>query len=180
MGEFGLPGGVGRCRIDHSTLLFHAWHRALILSSCQFFACAFRRLRQPIHAGRSGGEYTNHVNALCYAAPWRWCRTALVPVPARHAGPDPEAVSSYVKVVVERYPELKADASFLDLQKNLVDTEQRIALARSYFNDIATFHNIRLEIIPDRFIAALLAMKPRPLISAKNFERAPVDVTLAT
>jgi len=65
---------------------------------------------------------------------------------------------------IERYPELKADDSFMDLQRNLVDTEQRIALARGYFNDIASFYNARLQIVPDRFIAALGALKPRALL----------------
>ncbi len=48
--------------------------------------------------------------------------------------------------IAERYPELKADTAFLALQKTLSDTEQRIALARGYFNDIATHYNTRLEI----------------------------------
>jgi hypothetical protein len=68
----------------------------------------------------------------------------------------------------------------MNLQQNLVDTEQRIALARGYFNDIASFYNARLLIVPDRFIAALGAMKPQTLLLAANFERAPVEVKLAT
>jgi len=40
---------------------------------------------------------------------------------------------------VENYPELKAGGLFLNLQKQLSDTEQRIALARDYFNQIVTF-----------------------------------------
>jgi len=78
------------------------------------------------------------------------------------------------------YPELKANSSFLNLQQNLVDTEQRIALARGYFNDVAAFYNTRLQTIPDRFIAALGALKPRALMTADNFERAPVVVKFAT
>ena len=64
------------------------------------------------------------------------------------------------------------------LQKNLVDTEQRIALARGYFNDIATHYNTRLEIIPERFVARLAGMKPQALMAANDFERAAVKVTL--
>ncbi len=65
------------------------------------------------------------------------------------------------------------------LHKNLVDTEQRIALARGYFNDIASFYNTRLERIPDALIAALGGLKPRALMMADQFERAPVEVHLA-
>lgn len=94
------------------------------------------------------------------------------------AGPDHGAVSAQVVAIAERYPELKADAAFLSLQKNLSDTEQRIALARSYFNDIATHYNTRLETVPERFVAALGAMKPQTLMEANDFERPPVTVNL--
>ena len=80
--------------------------------------------------------------------------------------------------VAERYPELKANTTFAALQRNLVDTEQRIALAHGYFNDIATYYNTRLETVPDRFVACLGAMKPQMLMAANNFERAAVSVEL--
>jgi hypothetical protein len=92
-------------------------------------------------------------------------------------GPDPHAVLPRVRAVVERYPELKAQESFQAFQEALVETEQRLALARAYFNDIATFYNTRLERVPDRFLAALGTMKPASLIAAADFERAPVKVT---
>jgi hypothetical protein len=83
-----------------------------------------------------------------------------------------------LNVIMERYPELKANESFLRLHQALVDAEQRIALARDYFNNIATFYNTRLEIIPDRFVAALARLRPRTLMTAADFERAPVQVQL--
>ena len=105
-------------------------------------------------------------------------RNQLAATPPGVAGPDHGAVSSVVIGIAERYPELKADESFLALQKNLSDTEQRIALARSYFNDIATHYNTRLETVPEKFVAALGAMKPQPLMAANDFERAAVTVDL--
>jgi hypothetical protein len=95
-------------------------------------------------------------------------------------GPDPGGCAVHLRAVIEKYPELSANDAFMNLQRNLVDTEQRISLARGYFNSIATFYNSRLEIVPDRFAAALAHMRPQPLIVAENFERATVDVTLAT
>lgn len=106
-------------------------------------------------------------------------RTQLGATPPGVAGPDHAAVSQQVAGIAERYPELKANDAFLALQKNLSDTEQRIALARSYFNDIATHFNTRLETVPEKFVAALGAMKPQPLMAANDFERAPVTVDLA-
>ena len=50
---------------------------------------------------------------------------------------------------------------------------------REYFNDIATFYNTRLQIIPDRFIASLGRLQPQPLLTATDFERAPVTVKFA-
>ncbi len=106
-------------------------------------------------------------------------RTQLLVTPPGQPGPDPEAITGLLWSIQERYPELKSNQSFLNLQQNLVDTEQRIALARGYFNDIATFYNSRLQIIPDRFIAAVGGLKPRVLMTADKFERAPVEVKFA-
>jgi hypothetical protein len=106
-------------------------------------------------------------------------RTQLRATPPGQPGPDPRAASAMVGAIVERYPELKANSSFLNLQKNLVDTEQRIALARGYFNDIASFYNTRLQRVPDGLIAALGGLMPQALMTANQFERAPVEVKLA-
>ena len=64
------------------------------------------------------------------------------------------------------------------LQTNLIETEQRIALARGYFNEIATHYNTRLEVLPEKFIGALAGMRPQPLMEAADFERAPVNVQM--
>jgi len=106
-------------------------------------------------------------------------RAQLTATPPGKPGPDPAGCLPLVRAIVEAYPDLKVNESFLRLQEQLVDTEQRIALARAYFNDIATFYNTRLQIIPDRFIAALGGMQPQTLMSAAGFERAPVRVQLA-
>ena len=105
-------------------------------------------------------------------------RTQLSATPPGKPGPDPHAVLPAVRTLAERYPDLKAQESFLSLQQELADTEQRIALARAYFNDIATFHNTRLEIVPDRWIARLAGLQAAALLAAGAFERAVPDVNL--
>ena len=105
-------------------------------------------------------------------------RSQLQATPPGEPGPDHGAVSKQVIAIAERYPELKADEAFLSLQKTLSDTEQRIALARSYFNEIATHFNTRLETVPEGFVARLGTMKPQPLMAANDFERAAVTVDL--
>ncbi|MDD5038236.1 MAG: LemA family protein, partial [Dehalococcoidales bacterium] len=96
------------------------------------------------------------------------------------AGSGFKGVTPMVNMIIESYPDLKANESFLRLQRELVDTEQRIALARDYFNNIATFYNTRLGVIPDRFVAFLARLRPQTLIVAADFERAPVQVHLAS
>ena len=98
--------------------------------------------------------------------------------PAGEPGPDFAAAAGSLRVVAERYPELKSDGAFLALQRELADTETRIALARDYRNVIATHLNTRLEIVPDRCVAALAGAKPQTLWQAEGFERTAVAVKL--
>ncbi len=106
-------------------------------------------------------------------------RGQLEATPPGVSGPDFSGCAPALRAVAEAYPELKSDAAFLALQRQLTETEQRIALARTYFNDIATFYNTRLAIVPDRFVAACGRMPPQALLAAADFERAPVTVVLA-
>ena len=105
-------------------------------------------------------------------------RGQMATAPPGEAGPRDHAVGAVLAAIEERYPELKSQAAFLNLQKELADTETRIALARDYFNAIAVHYNTRLEIVPDRFVAALARMRPQALMAAGDFERAPVSVKL--
>jgi hypothetical protein len=105
-------------------------------------------------------------------------RGEMTATPPGVAGPDYRAVGKATIAIAERYPQIKANANFVALQKSLIDTEQRIALARGYFNDIATHYNTRLEIVPERFVARLAAMKPQVLMEANDFERAAVKVEM--
>ncbi|MGV3757298.1 MAG: LemA family protein [Verrucomicrobiota bacterium] len=103
-------------------------------------------------------------------------RAQMTATPPGEAGADYSGVAPLLMAIEESYPELKAEESFLNLQKNLIDTEQRIALARGYFNEIASFYNTRLEVVPDRFLAALVGMQPQALLLAESFERQGVAV----
>ena len=107
-------------------------------------------------------------------------RGELLATPPGASGPDFNAVGKTAVAIAERYPDLKANTTFAALQKKLIDTEQRIALARGYFNDIATQYNTRLEVVPERYVAGLAAMQPQTLMAANDFERAPVKVEMAS
>ena len=105
-------------------------------------------------------------------------RAQATATPAWEPGPDVASTHATLRAVVERYPELQANDAFLQLQRELADTETRIALARDYYNEIATHHNTRLEIIPDRWLAPLAGLRVRNLLGAETFERAAVAVNL--
>ena len=96
------------------------------------------------------------------------------------AGPDFHALAPKLTALREHYPALTAQPAFLDLQKQLAETEQRIALARGYYNEIATHYNTLLEVVPDRLVAAAMGLRPRGRMAANELERAPVQIALAS
>lgn len=88
------------------------------------------------------------------------------------------AVGRQLLLVSEQYPELQQSDAFLSLQRSLVDCEDRIALARDYFNEIATHANTLSEIIPDKFFVGLAGIKQTDLFQAEGFERNALVVNL--
>lgn len=107
-------------------------------------------------------------------------RSQQTATPPGQAGTDIGGLAPTLRVVAERYPNLVAQESFSRLQKQLVETEQRIALARGYYNDIATQFATRVEQVPDRWLAGVGGLHAEPLLEAAGFERAPVKVNLAS
>ena len=77
-------------------------------------------------------------------------------------------------LVVEKYPELKANANFRDLQAQLEGTENRIAVARMDFNKAAQDYNTARLRFPTNLIAGMLGFKEKPYFKATpGSERAP-------
>ena len=62
---------------------------------------------------------------------------------------------SRLMVVVERYPDLKANQNFLQLQKDITEVEDTIQYARRYYNGAVKVLNVRVESIPDNLVAKL-------------------------
>ncbi len=56
-------------------------------------------------------------------------------------------------IIAEAYPDLKASTNFLDLQKELADTEDQLQYARRYYNGVVRDYNIRVESFPSNLIA---------------------------
>ncbi len=71
-----------------------------------------------------------------------------------------EALSKFM-LVVENYPDLKANQNFLSLQEELTGTENRIAFARQSYNDQVLFFNNKIQMFPSNIIAGMFAFGKR-------------------
>jgi LemA protein len=81
---------------------------------------------------------------------------------------------SRLMVVVERYPELKANQNFLQLQDELAGTENRIAVERKRFNEVAQGYNTTRRSFPTRLIADWLGFEEAAYFeAAEGAEQAP-------
>ncbi|MCJ7788646.1 MAG: LemA family protein [Candidatus Atribacteria bacterium] len=78
--------------------------------------------------------------------------------------------------VAESYPDLKASTNFLDLQKQLKDTEDKIGYSRQFYNDTAMKFNIAIVKVPTSIIAGLFGFKGRPYFKTEGEERENVEV----
>ena len=77
-------------------------------------------------------------------------------------------------VVVERYPDLKANQNFLELQAQLEGTENRIAVERKRFNEVARDYNTYIKLFPKNLLAGMFGFEPKPYFKAvAGAEKAP-------
>ena len=75
---------------------------------------------------------------------------------------------SRLMVVVERYPELKADAQMSRVMEELSSTENRIAFARQAYNDAVTEYNTKRELFPTSIVAGIFNFEPAALLESTD------------
>ncbi|WP_276368421.1 LemA family protein [Chryseolinea sp. H1M3-3] len=81
---------------------------------------------------------------------------------------------SRLLVVVEKYPDLKANQNFLDLQSQLEGTENRIAVERKRFNDVVNTYNSAVRTFPGVIVAKISGFEPKGYFeAAQGAEQAP-------
>ena len=81
---------------------------------------------------------------------------------------------SRLMVVVEKYPDLKANESFLALQAQLEGTENRITVERQKFNETARTFNTYIRLFPNSMIASMRNFEKKPYFEAeKGADKAP-------
>ena len=78
--------------------------------------------------------------------------------------------------VAEAYPNLKADESFRHLQARISQLELELADRREFYNDCVNSNNVRIEQVPDAFIARSFAFGPAKLFEISEVERKDIDL----
>jgi LemA protein len=78
--------------------------------------------------------------------------------------------------VSENYPDLKANQNFLELQRELTDTEDKIQASRRFYNGNVRDFNIKIETFPSNIIAGLLNFAKREFFAADEAEKENVKV----
>lgn len=82
-----------------------------------------------------------------------------------------------LNVVVENYPELKANTNFLKLQEKLGEIEQDLALSRRYYNGTVRQYNIAIQVFPVNLIAGIFKFNPISFYEIDEQERTTPEVT---
>jgi len=83
---------------------------------------------------------------------------------------------SRLLVTAEAYPDLKASATYLELQRRISALEEQIAHRREYYNAAVNLNNVRTEQFPDSLLASFAGLHRTPLFAATPAETADVDV----
>ncbi len=80
-------------------------------------------------------------------------------------------------LAVEGYPDLKASANFLHLQRTLVELEEQISAARRAFNAAVTDYNDAVDMFPTNVVASAFGFQRKALFAMEAIERAHVKVS---
>ena len=78
--------------------------------------------------------------------------------------------------VAENYPDLKANQNFLELQRELTDTEDKIQAARRFYNGNVRDFNIKIETFPSNIIAGMLNFTKRDFFASEEWDKENVNV----
>ena len=120
-------------------------------------------------------KYEERVLKEVTAARTAFMSAESVPDKARADGMMAGALKSLF-AVAENYPDLKANTNFIQFQGRISDLENQIADRREFYNDSVNTYNIRIEQIPDVFIARMLGYTKKDLFKVSESDRADVDI----
>ena len=78
--------------------------------------------------------------------------------------------------VAENYPDLKANQNFLELQRELTDTENKIQAARRFYNGNVRDFNTKIQTFPNNLIAGMLKFNEKEFFEAEESKKEVVEV----
>ncbi|MDZ7611320.1 MAG: LemA family protein [Candidatus Moranbacteria bacterium] len=78
--------------------------------------------------------------------------------------------------VSENYPDLKANQNFLELQRELSDTENKIQASRRFYNGNVRDFNTKIQTFPNSLVAGMLGFKEKEFFEAEGEEKENVEV----
>ena len=78
--------------------------------------------------------------------------------------------------VAENYPDLKANQNFLELQRELTDTEDKIQAARRFYNGNVRDFNTKIQVFPNNIFAGILNFTKRDFFAAEEGDKEVVEV----
>jgi LemA protein len=81
--------------------------------------------------------------------------------------------------VAENYPQLKANDNFMRLQGRITELESQIADRREFYNDSVNTFNIRIQQVPDTFVASFMNLTPRPMFKIEEADKTEVPMTFS-
>ena len=81
--------------------------------------------------------------------------------------------------VAEAYPELKANANFMQLQEELGDTEDKIAYARQFYNTNVLDYNTKIQVFPAVILAGMFGFKAEEFFEAEEEAKKAVKVSFS-
>ena len=87
-----------------------------------------------------------------------------------------EGALKRIFAIAEAYPDLKASQNFLELQRELSTTEDRVAYSRQYYNDSILNYNNLCKMFPGNFFAGIYGKKQRDYLKIAESERKVVKV----
>ncbi len=78
--------------------------------------------------------------------------------------------------IAENYPQLKANDSFIQLQKELSDTEDKVAYSRQYYNSSVLEFNTKIQTFPNTLLNEMLGFPAKEFFGASEADRQPTKV----
>lgn len=99
------------------------------------------------------------------------------------AGKAEEQLSGALKnlfALSENYPDLKASTNFQQLQEQLVDTENRIAFSRQYYNDVVRQWNTKIQSVPTNILAGMMKAEKAEYFEIQDITAARMSEALSS